>query len=238
MLKRHARSTFGSVYVFPGGVVDACDARCHGFCGGIDEEHARALLGVNDALDFYSAAVREVFEETGVLLARRAEPADPGSAADSRVNDADRQDLINGEISWDTLLRQKGLTLSGEQIHYFAHWLTPSSEPNRFSTRFFLAAMPGGQHASHDGFELTDSCWMTASGVLESQRKGNMLLIFPTYRTLKEIAGLRSVDEIIDWAIGRQRSGVARVMPAIVEVDGKDKVVMPGDPRYPKDGLA
>jgi hypothetical protein len=96
--------------------------------------------------------------------------------------------------------------------------------------------MPEGQQASHDGSELTDSCWIPAADVLDAQRAGRMRLIYPTYRTLKDIAGLKTVDAVIDWAMERQRNGVARILPAIIEVDGKEKVVMPGDPRYPQKG--
>jgi 8-oxo-dGTP pyrophosphatase MutT (NUDIX family) len=230
MLRRDARSAFGDVYVFPGGVLDACDARVRDCCGAIDSAQASACLGVADALDYYSAAIREVFEETGVLLACG------GDAAARASGDDDRRRLISGELSWDRFLHEHNLELASDRLHYFAHWVTPLTEARRFSTRFFFAAMPDGQQASHDGSELTESCWMTAAEVLEAQRDGRMRLIYPTYRTLKDIAGLKTVDAVIDWARDRQRSGVARILPAIIEVDGKEKVVMPGDSRYPRNG--
>ncbi|MDH4046929.1 MAG: NUDIX domain-containing protein [Gammaproteobacteria bacterium] len=229
MLKRHAKSAFGAVYVFPGGVVDACDSCTGDRCGAIGREQAADLLGTDDALDYFSAAVREVFEETGVLLANCTTASDPQRFA----CDADRRCLIEGDVSWDEFLRLRKLTLSSQDLHYFAHWITPISEPKRFSTRFFLARMPEGQQASHDGHELTDSCWMTAADILEAQRAGQMRLIYPTYRTLKDIVNKKTVTDVIDWAVERQRSGVARVLPAIVDIDGRDKVVLPGDPRYP-----
>ncbi len=230
MLRRHAQSAFGDVFVFPGGALDACDSRVRDRCGAVDSAQASAYLGVTDALDYYSAAIREVFEETGVLLARG------GDAAAEASRDNDRQRLISGELSWDRFLHERDLNLASDRLHYFAHWVTPETEPRRFSTRFFFAAMPEGQQASHDGRELTASCWMTAAGVLEAQRAGRMRLIYPTYRTLQDIAGLKTVDAVINWARDRQHSGVARVLPAIIEVDGKEKVVMPGDPRYPQNG--
>jgi 8-oxo-dGTP pyrophosphatase MutT (NUDIX family) len=230
MLRRHARSAFGDVYVFPGGALDACDAGVRDCCGAVDSAQASACLGVTDALDYYSAAIREVFEETGVLLAQ-------GDDAEVETwRDDDRRRLISGELSWDRFLHERNLSLASERLHYFAHWVTPETEARRFSTRFFFAAMPEGQEASHDGSELTDSCWMTAAEVLEAQRAGRMRLIYPTYRTLKDIAALKTVDAVIKWASDRQSSGVARILPAIIEVDGKEKVVMPGDPRYPRNG--
>ncbi|MCI0516768.1 MAG: NUDIX domain-containing protein [Woeseiaceae bacterium] len=230
MLRRHAGSVFGDVYVFPGGAVDACDSRVRDRCGAVDGAAATACLGVTEALDYYSAAIREVFEETGVLLAHG------GTAVDDASLDDDRRRLMRGELAWDRFLQERNLCLESERLHYFAHWVTPETESRRFSTRFFLAAMPEQQQASHDGSELTDSCWMTAAEVLEAQRAGRMRLIFPTYRTLKDIAGLETVDAVIEWARARQRSGVARILPAIIEIDGKEKVVMPGDPRYPRNG--
>lgn len=227
MLKRHTKSAFGDVHVFPGGVVDACDAAVYDCCGAVSAADADRALGEVDALCHYSAAIRELFEETGVLLANRTED-----------RDAERRSLIRGQISWDRFVHDRNLTLASHSLHYFAHWVTPKSEHRRFSTRFFVAAMPQDQEASHDGVELTDSCWMTAEDVLKAQRNGQVRLIYPTYRTLRDIANLQTVGEIVDWADDRLRSGVARVLPAIVEVDGKDKVVLPGDPRYPAEGPA
>lgn len=232
MLRRHAGSTFGDVYVFPGGVLDACDARTGDRCGPVGGAEAAACLGVADALDYYSAAIREVFEETGVLLASGP------TAIDHASLEIERRRLMNGELAWDRFLSERNLCLESERLHYFAHWVTPETESRRFSTRFFLAAMPEKQQASHDGSELTDSCWMTAAEVLEAQRAGRMRLIYPTYRTLRDVAGLKTVDAVIEWARARERSGVARVLPAIIEVDGKEKVVLPGDPRYPGNLLA
>jgi 8-oxo-dGTP pyrophosphatase MutT (NUDIX family) len=238
MLKRNANSTFGAVHVFPGGIVDACDAMVEDCCGTVSAAAAADMLGETRALPFYSAAVREVFEETGVLLAKSAQPAGEQGVPQKAALAADRRRLLNGDKSWDRFLRERQLVLDSDRLHYFAHWVTPKSEPRRYSTRFFLAPLPAGQLASHDGGELTDSCWMTAQEVLEAQRAGRMRLIYPTYRALRDIASLRSVDAIVDWAADRQRSGVARVLPAIVEIDGREKVVMPGDPRYPNEGAA
>jgi 8-oxo-dGTP pyrophosphatase MutT (NUDIX family) len=238
MLKRHARSAFGAVHVFPGGVVDSCDSDTHDCCGALSEADAVALLGTGDALDYFSAAIREVFEETGVLLAARNALVSSGPADREMEIAVERRRLLGGEMAWDRFLHDKGLKLSANKLHYFAHWVTPIGEPKRFSTRFFLAAMPEGQQASHDGRELTDSCWLTAVDILDSQRAGHMHLIYPTYRTLKDIAKYKTVDDVIAWAVARQQSGVARLLPAISDVDGRDKVVLPGDPRYPGEGLA
>jgi 8-oxo-dGTP pyrophosphatase MutT (NUDIX family) len=233
LLKRHSRSVFGDVHVFPGGVVDPCDAMVGDCCGKVCDAAANSILGTDNALRFYSAAIRELFEETGVLLAHNTGNAKENAPNTLAAADTERHKLIQGEISWPGFLRDRDLQLASEALHYFAHWVTPGSEPKRFSTRFFMAAMPQGQDASHDGHELTDSRWMTADEVLEAKRRGHVRLIFPTWRTLRDIATFRSVEEITTWANERQKSGVARILPAIVEIDGKESVVLPGDPRYP-----
>ncbi|MEQ9563308.1 MAG: NUDIX domain-containing protein [Woeseiaceae bacterium] len=238
MLKRHINSAFGDVYVFPGGVVDPCDTNVHDCCDSLCADDANSMLGTSDALCFFSAAIRELFEETGVLLARPG----PGNADGENVARADmeqaRHQLIHGELTWDRFVRERKLVLGSRALHYFAHWVTPQSEPKRFSTRFFVATIPAGQVASHDGCELTDSCWKTANEVLAAQESGQMRLIYPTWRTLGDIANFGTADDIVAWADDRQRSGVARVLPAIIDVDGEDKVVLPGDPRYPDSLLA
>lgn len=233
MLKRHTKAAFGDVHVFPGGVVDPCDAAIGDCCGAMNADAAERTLGTANALCHYSAAIRELFEETGVLLAHSAGGTGDGNAATLPCGDTQRRDLHAGRLLWDRWIREQNLTLATQELHYFAHWVTPKSEPRRFSTRFFVAVLPPGQQAVHDGVELTDSCWMTAQGVLEAQRNKQMRLIYPTYRSLRDVANFRSVDDIVEWADERQRSGVARVLPAIVEIDGRDKVLLPGDPRYP-----
>ena len=231
MLKRHTKSVFGDVHVFPGGVVDPCDTGIDDCCGTVNAAEADRSLGTANALCHYSAAIRELFEETGVLLAYSDRACEVPAAAS--IGETERRGLNNGVLAWDRLVRERNLTLAARDLHYFAYWVTPKSEPRRFSTRFFVAPMPAGQLAVHDGVELIDSCWMTARDVLEAQRSRQMQLIYPTYRSLRDIANLQSVSDIVDWADERQRSGVARVLPAIVEIDGKEKVILPGDPRYP-----
>ena len=147
MVRRHAKSAFGAAYAFPGGVVDPGDRLVHGFCQGISARAADEKLGVaSGGLDYYSAAIRELFEESGVLL------ADAGNLGEALpvVRDA----LNDGSDSWDDFVRRNSLQLDCHALHYISHWITPPSQPKRYSTRFFLAALPDGQVASHCGGEL------------------------------------------------------------------------------------
>jgi len=233
MARRHAGTAFGDSYVFPGGVLDPGDAEVHGRCRDVTPQHANASLKLEaNGLDYFSAAVRELFEEAGILLARDA-AGRWAFAGEEPVASGLRRQLNDGSLGWQQLLDDHDLRLACGNLHYFAHWVTPRSEPKRFSTRFFTAVLPRGQTAVHDGGELTDSRWMTAEGVLQAQRDGDMKLIYPTYATLKEIARLSDVEQVIGWARQRSNAGIARVRPAIVEVNGRDKVVLPGDSRYP-----
>ena len=95
--------------------------------------------------------------------------------------------------------------------------------------------MPDGQLASHDDGELTDSCWMTPDEVLQAGKQGEMKMMYPTFSTLREIARYETVEQIVDWARERIETGEARLLPAFVEIDGKDTVVMPGNEHYPVD---
>jgi len=227
---------FGENYVFPGGVVDPADRLAHARCSKLTSRQADLFLGLEDSgLDFYSAAVRELFEETGVLLACASanghEPVAGGLRAVAELRDA----LNAGHVSWQALLSRHDLWIDCDRLHYFAHWVTPRSEPKRYSTRFFLAAMPERQSASHDGGELTDSRWMSAGDVLHAHESGDMRLIHPTYATLRDIAGYSSVGDIVRWARHKLLRGVPRVRPAIVDMNGSKKVVFSDDPAYPVD---
>ena len=236
MMRRHARATFGSFYVFPGGVLDDGDAEVHGFSSGRDDVDANHTLGVESgALDYYSAAIREAFEESGILLARNAR-------GDWGVDDASaeqlatyRESLHAGRMSWLSFLESQKLTLAYEQMHYIAYWVTPRIEARRFSTRFFLAPMPEGQVASHDDAELTDSCWMTPAAVLQASKDGEMQLMYPTRCALREIAEYSTIDEIVGWAREQEQDELIKLPPVFHEDPRDLRPIFPGEPDYPAD---
>ena len=226
MVRRHSRSSFGGAYAFPGGVVDPEDSAVHDFCSGVSARVADSRLGVKrDGLDYYSAAIRELFEESGVLLANTDKVAEGLVAARDALND--------GSDNWADFVQRNELELHCDALHYISHWITPPSEPRRYSTRFFLAAAPEGQEARHCGGELTNSCWISAHDVLAAGREGKLELHFPTIKTLESIARHKSFDELIDWAVSSVEWGVTSMLPIIIERDGKPDVVLPGDKDYP-----
>ena len=220
MVRRHARLSFGASYAFPGGVLDDSDHRVHDRCSGISAVDADRLLHVDgNGLDYLSAAIRELFEETGVMLAQTELDDDEKQVA--------RQQLNDGLLSWDELLQTKNLKLACDSLHYFGYWMTPICQPKRYSTRFFAAELPDGQKAVHDGAELTDSFWMTAGEVLETNRDERMSLPFPTTKTLESIAVHDSVAKILEWAKTCVAVGVHCKLPKVIEENGKKRIVLP-----------
>jgi len=226
MVRRHAQSSFGAAYAFPGGVVDDDDTEVHEFCSGLSAAQANARLGVKaNGLDLYSAAVRELFEESGVLLANTA-------SLDEDLN-VIRDGLNDGSESWSDFVSRAQLQLRCDQLHYISHWVTPLAQARRYSTRFFLAELPSGQCAAHCGGELTDSRWTTAHDMLEAGRAGAVELHFPTVKTLESIARHKTLEALMDWARSCVEWGVTSMVPAIIKRDGQDEIVLPGDKDYP-----
>ncbi len=203
MVRRPARASFGDVFVFPGGVLDDEDGAVHNACAGISEADANRLLHVDTGgLDYYSAAIRELFEEAGVLL------ADTGLAA-SELEEA-RDALNEGTLMWDRFVVDANVTLRCDALHYFSHWITPNVLPKRYSTRFFVAELPEGQHADYDRRELTASVWTTAADAIASSE---VPLHFPTRRNMEPMVPCKSVEELIAWADDCAECGVEAVSP-------------------------
>jgi len=226
MVRRHEQSSFGAAHAFPGGVVDAEDSEVHDYCSGLTRADANARIGVEDGgLDFYSAAVRELFEETGVLL------ADITSLEENLVSV--RDSLNDGSANWAEFVTRNKLQLHCGQLHYFSHWITPPSQAKRYSTRFFLTVLPDGQDAVHCGGELTGSCWATATEMLAAGRRGDVKLHFPTIKTLESIARHQSLDSLVDWSRSCVERGITSMIPLLIERDGQQEVVLPGDKDYP-----
>ncbi len=226
MVRRHEQSSFGAAHAFPGGVVDSDDSLVHEFCCGLSGAAASSRLGVEgNGLDYYSAAVRELFEETGVLLADR-------SSLDENLASV-RDALNDGSASWADFVLRNELSLHCGELHYFGHWVTPPTQAKRYSARFFLTELPDGQDPVHCGGELTDSCWATAAEVLAAGRSGDMNLHFPTVKTLESVARHKTLESLVDWARSCVEWGITSMIPVIIERHGRQEVVLPGDRDYP-----
>ena len=226
MVRRNASSSFASAYAFPGGVLDEADSKVDGYCGALTDPAANTRLGLPaGGLAYYSAAIRELFEEAGVLM------------ADCTGLDEDlaaiRDGLIDGSVDWATFVAEHGLTLHCSELHYFSHWVTPPGRPKRYSTRFFLAQIPEGQVANHCGVELTESQWVAPSDMLAAGRRADVKLHFPTVKTLESLARHHTLGEMLDWASSCVEWGVTSMIPLIIKRHGRDEIVLPGDKDYP-----
>ncbi len=227
LVRRRAGDAFGDSYAFPGGVVDGDESASHAFSQGKTAEEANTLLNVaQGGLDYYSAAIRELFEETGILLARDAAGDWSGSGPDVDVL---RKEVDQGALPWSDFLRDQGLQMASDALHYFAHWETPLNLPKRWSTRFFLAELPSGQDATHDGSEVTDSRWIPAAEALTLGCEGGMELPLPTVKTLKSLADFITVGEMLDWAKDQASQGIEKILPERIRSDGESKYVVPGE---------
>lgn len=235
LVRRRAGDAFGNAYTFPGGVIDHDESNAQIACEGLSPEEANAILAVDNALDYYSAVIRELFEETGVLLARDTEgnwPADTSAYAEQRLA------VDRCELPWPEFLRNEGLCMAADALHYFAWWITPVNSPKRWTTRFFAAALPPGQIAEHDGKELTDSRWLTAKEALALRLAGKIKLPQPTRRNLALMSGCESVESLLNWADVQQQSGIDSICPVQVFVDDQEMYPIPGDEHYPAEASA
>jgi 8-oxo-dGTP pyrophosphatase MutT (NUDIX family) len=203
MLRRHPRTAFGSVHVFPGGVVDPADhARdLDARCPGLSDADASAQLGIaTGGRAFWVAAIRECFEEAGVLLARDASGApvrfDEHPGTQARF-DEHRRALHAGRCSLLDVLAAEGLDLTADEVRYVAHWITPEGEPKRFDTRFFLALAPEGQACGHDDAELIGSEWVRPRDALSRHRRGEFPMIGPTIACLRDLDRFATSAELL-----------------------------------------
>ncbi len=231
MVRRNMSSAFvGGAYVFPGGRVDAEDAIEPRRCVGLDPEAADRRLGVvGQGLAFHVAAIRECFEEAGVLLAYdRAGAMLDFSAPAADAHYRTLRDRLNaGTLSFAQLIEQEDLFLALDRLAYLSHWITPMGEPRRFDTRFFAAHAPAHQVAAHDDWELTESAWVAPAEALERARKREWQIILPTVANLRSIGAHESAAAAVEWA--RQQP---LPLPAILPKVYQGRLVLPGDDNY------
>lgn len=212
--------------VFPGGVLDARDRAAHACCMGPDDAALSRRLGVPEGgLDFAIAAVRETFEEVGLLLAEGA--VEIGALHDWRLR------LQAGSAGVAEFCAATGLKLDLRELAYFAHWLTPPGAAKRFDTRFFAAPAPVGQIAEADGGETVELMWLTPRQALDPERRLKLLPV--TRRILQQMAGY--ADVAMAMATLRRVVDVPLVMPRRgLGPRGNEVVVLPHELPYAEIG--
>jgi 8-oxo-dGTP pyrophosphatase MutT (NUDIX family) len=236
MLRRSLRADFvGGAHVFPGGAVDPGDGdrMMQRFCPGLSDEAASAALRVTSGgLAFWVAAVRECFEEAGLLLACGADGTpvafvDPGVAERFAGH---RRALNSRTRSFLEVCELEGLRLSVDSLHYFAHWITPEGSPRRYDTRFFVAEAPEGQTPAHDAAETISDVWVRPHDALARHRAGEMELILPTIRNLQAIGRFATAAELLVAAAAPGE--IPTVLPRVVTDSSGAQLLLPGDPGY------
>ena len=230
MLRRQASMAFAAgMSVFPGGSVDARDADEDVAWAGPDaREWGRVLAAPPDlARALVCAAVRETFEESGVLLAGET----PGTVvADTTGDDweRDRNALLDRSLSLAELLARRHLVLRSDLLRSWSRWITPVIEPRRYDTRFFAAALPAGQRTRDVGGEAAAVYWTGPREALETGRRGEIALLPPTAVTLAELAACGDLD----GALARVPDPGAR-RPEVLRRDGAAWLTVPGVTEYP-----
>ena len=236
LLRRAERGDLNSgAWVFPGGMVEAGDRDVHAWCAGVDDAAASQRLGLpGGGLDYYVAAVRECFEEAGLLFALDADGALLSERADAASAElaAWRGPLHRGERRLADLCAQHGLRLAMDRLVYFSHWLTPPGRPKRFDTRFFIAEAPATQVATHDDTEMVEQQWMRPADALA--QAAALKLMTPTLKTIEALARFDSVAALLAWA--RAPREIALVMPHIGIGGQGPRPVTPDEPAWAEIG--
>ncbi|WP_170064691.1 MBL fold metallo-hydrolase [Caldimonas caldifontis] len=227
LLRRAERGDHNSgAWVFPGGLVDAGDREAAMCSSGLSDTQANARLGVTEgARDYFVCAVRECFEECGLLFA-------DGPLPDAHTAMHWRRQVHCGELAWADLCTRAGWTLRLDRLAYLSHWLTPLGRAKRFDTRFFVAVAPAGQAAVHDEHETVEHAWLRPAEALS--RGTDFKLMTPTRVTLELLARFQTCEALMDWA--RAPRQVALVMPRVGQGPEGERPVMPEEPAWAEIG--
>jgi 8-oxo-dGTP pyrophosphatase MutT (NUDIX family) len=235
VLQRHPKSRFSpGAFAFPGGRVEKADAgpgieaRCRGLGR---TQAARQLQDVQPperALGFWVTALRELFEEAGILLAygSAGRPVSVAALEDLR---AQRTRCREDSAVFGRLLAEHDLALACDRMRYWAHWITPEERPVRYDTRFFVAGAWTEQTAEPDGLEMVAAQWMRPDDALARHEARELALPLPTQRILASLSEHASVDALMAAAAGRD---IRSIRPRIIRDASGERVLLPEDPDW------
>ncbi len=243
MLQRNARSIFvGNMWVFPGGAVDLEDAsrQADDTVAGLTDAEASRRLGITKGgIAFWVAALRETFEEAGVLLAHAArdEGAAPSKIIDlsapevSERFESYRSEVNAGERDFITTMVSEGLHLDGNNVHFVGRWITPEGPPRRYDTRFFVTTMPTAQVPLHDNDEAVGHRWVRASDAISMNERGEMVMMTPTIGMLKRLVCYDSISQATQAAARAKETDDENVRIRFNN-DGPHRIAFPADDDY------
>lgn len=234
MLRRNSESIWvAGAHLFPGGAVDPEDGSeaTARVCAGRDDAEASRILGIEGGgRSFFVAAVRECFEEAGILLGIAGD--EPLSFADPEVAGRfveHRRQLNADETSLAAICALEHIQLDLDRVCYFSHWITPEGSPRRYDTRFFVAVVPEAQEALHDDFEVVASTWLEPGEALARHRAGEIDLMFPTEKNLEAISRFTTAGDLMAAAAAVE---VPAILPRLTADGDGVRIVLPGDPGY------
>ena len=235
LARRHRNSSFmAEAYVFPGGQVAAADtdAQLNGHIATPDNFNPQALLqddclSPETAQSFFVCAIRETFEEAGVLIARTSSGhfINFDSNQENERFTAYRRELNAGTMTIHDIVEKESLLFPLEALTPYAHWITPEIMPKRFRTFFFLVKLPEEQKTTTDCSELTDSLWATPKDILKMHYEKEIMLMPPTLKTLDELTAYTNIDALFAAARGR-------VIYPVMPQPGDKILKLPHDPEY------
>ena len=224
LLRRSSNSPgFPDAYVFPGGTLDKTD---------YSPQARMRMVGQWRPAEpaFTYAAIRETFEESGILLARpRGSNVLVDAKRASEIEAASRAALCDGKTTFLSVLADSGMVLALDELVPYAHWITPEGMPKRFDTWFFLAAAPPEQAGAHDGKESTDSIWVSPREALAGGESGRFKLPFPTTRNLIRLGKQGNVKAALADSQGKE---VVTVMPVMTKLNGGRQLRIPLEAGY------
>jgi 8-oxo-dGTP pyrophosphatase MutT (NUDIX family) len=233
MMQRNLQSVFmPGMFVFPGGAVDKSDASedYSSLCVGMDDDSASRILGIErGGLRYWIAAIRESFEEAGILLAcddndkivvlDDAERAERFHAYRARVE--------HGEHPFSRMLKDEGLRLPLPKMTYFSHWITPEGAPRRYDTRFFVAVAPESQRPLHDNRETISHVWVKPAEALDQHKRGDFKMRTPTVHTLGLFAAHDTAASLL-----RGLGNLRDIQPVLPRISKAGQRLLPGDVGY------
>ena len=224
MVVRHHQIDFASgALVFPGGKVDEQD---------FDEALLPHLKGAHQDRDMRAiqvSAIREAYEECGILLAYEGDSNRLISAERLATLDHCRPELNDGSLPLLEFIQREALTLACDLLVHFAHWITPPMMPKRFDTHFYLAVAPDDQLAIHDGYESVDSVWISPEDALADAEAGKRTVIFPTLRNIEKLGISKSVREAMENAAN---DTIVPVLPWTEQRDDGNYLMIPKEAGY------
>ena len=235
LARRHQKQTFmAGAYVFPGGQLEETDndPQLENYIKTADVFDPCRLLQDSSlpgekALGFFIAAIRETFEEAGILLGGKT-TGNFVSFHDEKVlkrfNDY-RRKLNSSQITLAEIARKENIFLFPDTLIPYSHWITPDFEKKRFNTRFFLAKLPPGQTPLADAMELTESLWVTPQEALKMHIEQKIILMPPTLKTIEELFVFRNIDELFSAAKTKI------IYPILPQLTG-NSLKLPHDPEY------